>query len=249
MPWWSPLDIPEGHERALQLGTLAVRVARRDNLYRLAWRHLDTPEPIDVHIGEATQTEDLGEGYEVLRIAARGSTLALSPRVAPRPIVARPDVPFTVSPQAEVRVYVNTPIWVSLRAERGLKLLPVVSVKPTWFGTNREGVPCFAMRTHLRLSESEVQRRPHRALAPVRIVNEGDDPLVVDRVRIPAPSLPIHADAEGQLWLPEIVLTRREGQEEARLSLGDRRKDPVLAEPSEPMADHAVVRAFNSIFR
>lgn len=249
MRWWSPLDIADDRERELALGQLQVRLARRGRLLRLAWRHTSEAERVTVELGEARPAEDVPEGWQVERVVAGNGQVRFAPAVADRPIVARPDVPFTVAPRAEVEVFVNTAVWCAIESGATLKRLPTIPPKPTWFGTNQEGLPCYAMRTHLRLEREQITRRDHRAIAPVRIVNEGDDPLRVDRVRIPAPNLPVHADATDQLWLPQIVLTRREGQHEAVLSRGRARTEPVLAAPLEPFVDNAVIRAFNSIFR
>lgn len=249
MPWWDPVDLPIGQELSLELGLVGICVARHDGLVRIGRRALAIQEGEAVRLDGPRPMAELDPPWEVQRHAVRAGAVSLVPRTAPRPVVARPEVPFSVAPGAQVKVFVSTPLWVEVRVGgTALSEFPVVPTKPTWFGTSVEGEECFAMRTVMRLSLAEVVLRPHRAVAPVTIVNEGVDALRIERLWIPVHHLTLHVDPEGRLWTREVHLTRREGQEQAERHLGRAGPGPAVAQPREKPVENVVVRVFNSVF-
>lgn len=247
MKWWEAIPLGRGQEVELQVGLLALRVARQDQRLRVAWRYLARPEPEVVSVQAARPLEEPTPDWTVHRYAAHGfpDALTVRPRTADRSVVARPDVPFSVEAGAEVRVFVGTAIWVNVA---GVVELPTVPPKQTWLGTFVEGELCYAMRTHLRMRIDDLELRAHRAIAPVVIRNEGDDALRIDRVAIPVPSLSLHVDETGRLWTQELVLLRREDHERAERKLGRPGPGVLLAEPRQKQPINPVMRVFNSVF-
>ena len=204
-PWWEPWDLPDGHERAVRLGPLRVRVARAGGLIRVAHRS-DDDERDEVHLGDVAATGPAEADERVERFAAAPpGPVQLRPLTADRPVVSRPEVPLVVLPGSRLDVYVATPVWASL-VVGGVPLvtLPIRTPKPTFFGTPTHGTVAWSMRTVLRVDLANVEPRPHRAITPVEIHNTGDDPLRVERLLIPVPRLSVHADPEGVLWTGSI---------------------------------------------
>ena len=118
--------------------------------------------------------------------------IALTPALADRPVVARPEKPFCLPAGAEAVVYVSSPLWVVLSTAQDLKLaeIPIVRPSDTWLGpSTREGELCYASRTFLRLSLDNLPRRPHRATSMVRILNHADTALPLRALKLPAPPI------------------------------------------------------------
>lgn len=247
MTWWEAFPVDRGQEVALQVGLLALRVARQDQRLRVAWTHVGGAEPQTVEVGAPGPLTDPVPGWTVHRFAAKGfpDAIAVRPKTADRAVVARPDVPFSVEPGSEVRVFVGTALWVDVA---GVVELPTVPAKQTWLGTFTEGELCYAMRTHLRMRVEDLEARAHRAVVPVVIRNDGDDPLRVDRVAIPVPSLSLHVDEQGRMWSQEVVLLRHDDQERAERKLGRPGPGRLVAEPREKRPMNPVMRVFNSVF-
>ena len=247
MSWWDAVALEPGQERTARIGALLLRVARDAGRVRVAWRYAAMDEGIEAKVSEPVPADAVDDDWLVQRFAVDAAPVSLAPKLAPRPVVARPEVPFSVVPGGAVTVYVGTPLWVLVKAgDIELIELPAVEPKPTWFGTSLEGEHCIAMRTHLRMDPSEVVPRPHRAVAPVTIRNQGADALQVDRLWLPVQTLSLHLDG-GRLATQAVELVRSEGQEQAERKIGAGR-GTLLAAPRELPEANPVMRVFNSVF-
>lgn len=250
MRWWTTLPLGDGHERSLQLGPLALRLARLRDILRVAHRDEDDDRP-DVALGEPGPIQDVDEAWRVERFAGvPASDPRLVPLTATRSVVSRPEVPLVVLPGAELDVYVSTPLWLGVvLGDVTVVDMPLRAPKPTFFGTPTQGTVAWAMRTLLRVDRSKIEPRPHRAITPVQIHNAGDDPLRVERLQIPVQRLSVHADAEDRLWTQTIVLHRRQGQEHAQVEVGAPGPGPALGPPRERSGPaHPVLHVFNAVF-
>lgn len=249
--WWDERPLPDDSELEARIGQLCLRVAREGQLARLAWHHDEGEETNEPVIGEPAAVRKPEADWTVVRYATGGGKggLVFAPKLAPLPVVARPEVPFTVAPGRSVEVFVSTPLWLEVRVgDDVLDELAAVPPKDTWFGTSTEGEHCLAMRTHLRMLLANVVLRQHRAVAPVTIRNRGKDPLQIERVRLPVPSLSLSVDDGGRLWTQPIELLRDEGQETAELKVSPHLRGTQIAVPRERSGANPVMRVFNSVF-
>ncbi len=131
--------------------------------------------------------------------------------------------------------------------------MPVYRPSDTWFGADTiDGEFCYASRTQARTSLESLIHFPHRAITPIIIVNEVEDPLQILQLRVPLPYLALHVSPDGQLWTDSIKLTRGADSAEATLELLGTDSLPAgcerLAAPREAAPRHSLVRSFSRLF-
>jgi hypothetical protein len=150
-------------------------------------------------------------------------------------------------------VYVGVPLWLVLCAgEVRVAELGALRLSDTWFGEPTDGVLCYATRTHLRMELGHIPRRPYRALCRVHIRNDADHAMVLERLRIPAPSLAVYEGADGHLWASDLSYGVVDGSDHAHVQLGEgppqaAREARLLASPREKPLPLA--RVFNALWR
>lgn len=257
--WWGEYRMPVGQAGRWRIGPLTLWIERFQHEWRVA-REIEPGAPDDaIDVCVPTEGGNLLERDEVARfgLAQTADTILIEPALADRPVVTSPEKPFRVPPGESVRVYVGSPLWITLASGSPpvqLEEFPIVKPNDTWFGrSTREGVLCYASRTHARLDASDLPRRPHRAVTEVLVRNQADTPLLLDRMELPAPHLSLYATPDGHLWTQDITLVRAEDGDFAAVKLSDsaphRAVGPVLvAEARREAPRNLVLRTFGSFF-
>jgi hypothetical protein len=182
------------------------------------------------------------------------SALRLLPRLPDRPVVSRPDTPFYVLAGEEIRLFVSSPVWVHvLSGERELLEIPIYRPSDTWFGpSTREGEVCYASWTSGRTELAELPRRPHRAVATVRVENHTEKSVLVERLNIPVPYLALYAAADGSLWTQGVTLRMVEDGATAEIHIAKEGPPEApgatrLADPREDADRNLLVRALSAL--
>ncbi len=252
-PWWGAVSLDERRRWSGRLGPFEMWLNLQGGEVTIAHRH--GPDPLQVGRGRASAAEP-PEDAEWLRCPTSQSALELSPALADRPIVVRPEVPLRLLPGDSTELRISTPLW--LRLDAGLpahRLLDVPTFRPsdTWFGPSpREGELCYASRTRARLaaaSEGLTTTRAHTLLA---LTNGGSDSLLVDRINLPVPRLGLYLGDGGLLWTDGLSVARQPGEELVEVSI-QRGLPPRLAgarrvaEPRNPEHGNVFVRAMTSL--
>lgn len=273
--WWGSLSLEPGQAGRWRAGPSTVYAARSRTDWRL-WHQQDADAYAPV--GQWPRRVDVAElpdGVPQVRFSFADSpdSILVSPRLAPRPVVIRPETSLAVPPGERVTIYISTPTWMALTVQgsgskrRGgdakqvlLADLPTHRPSDTWFGpSTREGELCYAVRTAGRLVFADLPLRPHRAVTPLSIQNDADDLLQVQRVQVPMPQLSLYVDANGRL-LTDGVLFRREAdgdfaevrtdrQALAGTAMATLTAAEKLAPPRTPVVGNIVMRAFSRFFR
>jgi hypothetical protein len=257
--WWGVFPIPLGQGAAWRIGPLHLKVRRTPWAWSLAWSRtavwtdagLAVAEPFDP--AEADTPE-----YHTARFAfgETADPLELRPRLADRAVIATPEAPFHLLPDEQCLAYVSTPLWMAVHVgqERRLAVeVPVVRPPDSWFGKNLvEGELCYGSRTAMRLQADQLPRLHHRAVIPVLLQNRGGDSLLVERVRLPVPHLPLLLAADGRCFTPTVQVRRERGGVD-RVTVLDGPPPAVgemraLAPAREPGALALVAQAFSSLF-
>lgn len=209
--WWGETRIPMGTTTRWCVGPLTLWIHRRAGEWRMA-RHEDDRAPIGrIETAVPEGADDLWQRDGVERFALgadQGDTVTLTPQLADRPVVARPDRSLFIPPDADMSVYVSSPVWVAVSASgRQLAAFPIDTPFGTWFGPSpREGELCYATRTACRLRWDDGLFRPHRALTAVRVQNRAREALPFDRIKIPVHLLALYVAPDGTLWSQDVVL-------------------------------------------
>jgi hypothetical protein len=196
------------------------------------------------------------EDHESTRYALRQTSalLTLRPRLADRPVIARPASPLHIPPNQETILYVSTAVWLSALSEDIVLLeMPIHRPSDTWFGADTiSGELCYASRTRARTHSDSLAHLPHRAITPIVIVNGANTALQMEQLRVPVPLLSLYASREGHLWTESIRLARGADSTEASLELLGGSSLPAecqrVAEPREAAPRQSLVRSFSRLF-
>jgi hypothetical protein len=226
-----------------------------------AWRSRGDPLTETLCIEVPTTSVPDNESCDFARfvVGETPSALTLTPRLGNRPFIVRPESPLFLLAGQNTVLFVSTVVWVaaclSTDNDEGKPTVllenPAARPSDTWFGRNtRKGELCYASRTNARIDLAAVARRPHRAVTPVEIRNEGNDMLSISQLRVPVPALSLHQDEDDRLWTDAVRLVREEGETEASLTVPERsdhlpKGRTLLASPKQPVESGTIVEAFS----
>lgn len=186
-----------------------------------------------------------------------GNQVQFLPAMSSLATVIRPFQPLTIPAASECMIYVGTLLWMRIQVgNKGTHLmdLPLADPSLTWVGrTTMEGELCYAAATFARLVLDAVPKRPWRAITPVRIVNQRNEPLLLERFNLPTPLLSLHRNEEGQLWTPGVTVTCETDMNSARLKIDHQLisaagRCTLVAPAHEQAARGGLVRAYDRIF-
>ncbi|MFH1841638.1 MAG: hypothetical protein ABIF77_00385 [bacterium] len=256
--WWGDYDLDDGATAAWQVGPFRFWLARSPREWRFACRRGDDPLDDTLRI-EVPAADDIPEdAADNRRIGFRHTQprVKLSPRLADRPVVVNPVMPFLLPPGEELVLYISTALW--LRIEMGEPLrefldTPLFRPSDTWFGPNtREGELCYAQKTSARLQLENLLVRPHRVLSAVQVRNRTDANLAVEKIKLPLPNMSIFGSPDGALWTEVVTFQRREAGEHAILELSKKPPSHVkearrLSGPREEPTRGLLMRAFGGL--
>lgn len=226
-PWWGSYDLPQDAAARFKIGPLLVWVEHRVHEWRLAWERAEGEPPDDgVDVACPAPREEPPESAAVERIAGRQTSaiLAVSPRLADRSIVSRPETRLRLAGGDEIELYVGTHLWARFETadpSRQLLELPILQPSDTWFGPSTlEGELCYASRTTARLQLENLPPKPYRALTQVRLENHGGDDVLLERLNLPVPHLSLYAAADGHLWTESVTVERGADGQLAEVRIG-----------------------------
>ncbi len=256
--WWGPSELPENAASFWQIGPLAFWLQRSAYEWRFASeQRANAPE--GTLIREHPTTRPLPEqGPALRRLGFRrtAGAMRLLPALPDRPVVVQPASPFSLPPAEEIALHISTPLWVRIAVGQPLVEfveLPTQRPSDTWFGPNtRVGELCYALSTSARLRREDLPVRPYRVLTELRLRNQADTVLTVEKVQLPLPNMALYASAAGELWTESVTLVRRDDGELAALELSKQapahlRQPSCLAEPRLPAERGLLLRAFGGL--
>lgn len=210
VPPWGPIELSHGSTVAHRIGPRDQWFAFRENEIRIATAAAPEglPEP----------TAEPPEEVEWSRWAVPKGEHAvfLRPALPDRPVVLQPEVPFSLLPRTEARIYVRIPLWIRVEVATGDRTLlmevPTVDLSDTWWGGFLEGELCYWLHTHARRGVRPELLQPYLAMCPLLLVNRSGMDLKVEKLafRVAHLSLFLH---QGGLWADES-LVRYQGEAE-----------------------------------
>lgn len=179
------------------------------------------------------------------------------PALADRPITSRPSRSLTIMPGEAGRLYVSTPLWFKITTtSKNICFFdrPFWRPSDSWFGPSTiEGEMCYSKHTDARLNLELIERRSHRAITPVNVVNDSNQALVIDRFNLPVPMLSLFSDSAGYLWTEALTVTRERDDDSVVLTLD--KKAPIetegaqrVAAPRLEVSKHRLIRSLSSLF-
>lgn len=184
-----------------------------------------------------------------------GDGFRIQPRLADRPVVARPEFPVWIPAGDSAELFVSSPIWIGfelLAPRRTLLEIPVTRPSDTWIGSNtRFGQLAYSSRTSARLNPENLPFRPSRAVTRVSIRNQDSELLQIERLSIPAPNLTLYVDSQKNFWTQAITTTKDKG-DVASLEMGnasgvDSGAMELVAEPRREGGSGVLQRALRGL--
>lgn len=254
--WWGTFELTEKQTRQWEIGPLSLFIRCSGHEWQVAHTRNDN-ETNHWTIHDSDRLPEQIDNYTRYIFQQTSPQLTLIPLLADRPVIARPHVPFNLTAGEETTLYISSPLWLELAAGKSTKKMaeiPIQRPSDTWFGPSTlEGELCYASTTHCRLNLEELPQRRHRAITPVVIRNRADSTLLVERLNLPAPMLPLYASAKGQLWTPKITLIREQDGDMAALKIDSKPPSQAgdavqLSQPREATRGSILIRAFNAVF-
>jgi hypothetical protein len=258
--WWGSFIFPLQQNLQWHIGPLTLIVRYLDGEWHIGHQRTDDFDSDD-SIWEVHNTDQLPETLENNSryiFSKMVKRLTVTPRLADRPIISRPRIPFNLTAGEEVTLYVSSPLWLELALgtspETVLEEVAIQRPSDTWFGPSTlEGELCYASTTHCRINLAELPQRAHRAITPVLIRNQADTTLTVERLNLPAPLLSIYACTDGQLWTPKVTLIRGKDGDMAELKIDSKAPEQsespeLLSKPRNTANNGVLIRAFNAVF-
>ena len=258
-PWWGTFTIPTGESRIWHIGPTRLVLTRQPREIRVVhWTEGEAlsdasrvDEPFDGEIPEDARLDRFG-------FDDTPASIVLVPQHADRPVVTQPEFPFHLPPREQATIYVSLPAWLQIRAKAdgpAIYEAPLFRPSDTWFGAStRIGELCYASRTAARLNLENLPLLPQRVAAAVHIQNKSSQRLDLERLKLPAPMLSVHASERGRLWTEKITLVRKSDGDAAELELS--RKPPSEAGTTtfveggrEKHTRGALLRSFGRILR
>lgn len=255
--WWGRHAVAEGRCARWQVGPLTIWVQRLAIEWRIAFARASSKLPQSA-VAVATATACLPEENLAQYVFHHSpEALRILPALADRPVVTRPVTPVHVLPGEEATVFVSTPLWLRIDVgEPWRRLLELAIERPsdTWFGpSTQQGELCYAVDTRCHLYRQEVAARPDRAITPVVIRNQGDDPMLVERLNLPVLYLALFEARNGNLWTQSVVMKREREKGLASVDIGrgpppQEHNATLVAEPRRHLEKNVLNWAFNALF-
>lgn len=257
--WWGQVEFTLGQVRRWQLGPSTFWVERQEFEWRLHQLERAASAESEAEVARPSSVDEIDPDATLDRFAigSGGMTLSITPQLADRPVIVRPETPLYVPSGEDITLYISSPLWLKLEVGPPTRLLvdrPTLRPSDTWFGASTlVGELCYASRTAGRLRLSELPRRPHRAVTPVRIRNQAKDPLLLERVKVPVQYLTLYRSKPGWLWTQTATLIREQDGDLAALQLGRRAPAEAVGAqrvsvPRQQAEGHLALRAFSRLF-
>lgn len=255
--WWGGFALQTGQRGVWRIGALELYVELRPGEWLVAYRrHEDeTDASLDVEILQSPPALPVDALVERFAVGQPDSRLRLTPLLPDRPLVSRPENPFHVLAGEEARIFVSCPLWVSVQAgrrSRPLMELPIYRPTDTWFGPNtRQGQLAYGSRTRCRSALADLPRRPQRAVVPVVVRNRTEGTLVMERLSLPVPNLPLYLGRDGGLWTNQVQIDVQGSNGQGTVEVGKKPAEAengdLVAAPRDPAGRSLFTRAIDAM--
>lgn len=245
-PWGRRTLLPE-EVQDLSIGPQHVRLLFTEGEVRLATEKAD-PGDLARWSRWAVPLED-GEAPGQVLIHVR-------PALPDRPLLVQPEVPFSLLPRAEARVFIRVPLTIRLEIDVEpqsarppvlFRSLPSLELSDTWWGEPDHGELCWWLETTARRRVNPSLLEPHLAICPLHMVNQSKVDLQVEKLCFRMRYLSLFADGPG-FWA-DTARVRYQGESEgSRIDMTgtapDEATDPRLVSGPQVLTQGFTARTF-----
>lgn len=249
--WWGVTSFKIGEIKVWSMADRKIAIQRLAQEWLVWNEETDTESTAAINIKNLKTNNTLGDQpFSRHLFSQTNNEIDISLSLADRPIVARPASKLNIPPNQQVKLFVSTPLWF-VGKQKGSDY-PIVDIpfwrpSDSWFGVSTMmGELCYAKYTDARVDLANLKRRPHRAITPVIIKNEHDEPLTIERINLPAPVLGLYVDKQLQFWSDQVEITHHSDTEKAGLSIN--KHPPAYIQENMEVISSARVESSNNHF-
>lgn len=233
-----------------KIGPLLVWMKKVGEEILIAHRYLENND-------QAAEQEELPADSEWARWAIKpdSSKIQIHPLFPDRPVVVKPEATFRVVKGMKATVYVRVPLWIEIsllgKTRRKLTEIPTVILSKTWFGDFQEGELCYWISSSARRVPFPDPARPYAAICPIKISNEADEDLVVEKIRLNVTNLTLFDDG-FQLWSDETTVVYKGENEINQIKVshhppGEASAARLIAQPRNPLKKGIGAKTFATL--
>jgi len=257
--FWKTTTIPPGDPRHWELGPLDLWVRHYDGEWQVAHQTTDN-NSLD-HRSTVARPADfpLDKPYQRFAFDSpdKEGNFTLKPEFPDRSIVSKPLVNVMIPANSSASFYCGVPLWINLSVgigeqSRHLCTVPTCNLSRTWFGTPRDGEPCYASSTKASRNFRELEPYQFRVICPVTIHNRCSESLPFERICMRVKHLKLF-QGEQYLWSNEIRVTKSSPFEISQVTYSSTppATEPILGElaPSKEKVSTGglLLRTFNNL--
>ncbi|CAN5760249.1 hypothetical protein BH23GEM11_BH23GEM11_06220 [soil metagenome] len=180
------------------------------------------------------------------------STLSLRPSLPDRAVIVQPDVPFSLVPRAEARIFVRIPLTIRVELDLPddpapvlLKTLPTLELSDTWWGGFLDGELCYWLNTTARREAGPELLEPHLVICPLHLVNQSRSDLKVEKLCFRVEHLSLYADRNG-FWADESRVRYQGDTEGSHIDMTGRPPEEAVS-PRRILAPPTAARGIRAL--
>ena len=263
--WWGKFKFSMGEIAKWDFASVIIGIQHLEREWCI-WHEHEPDFAKDVahnpRIQRTTDPSDRPEKLKRFVFTKTRDSLAISPQLPDRNIVAKPINPITLMPSQEVTLFVGAVLWFTAKAEGSEETLfetPIRQLSDTWFGPSpRLGELCYASKTHAYVDPGALTHRAYRAIVPVTIRNENNkEALTIEKINVPVTMLDLYFDPEKhQFWTNSIHLLKEAGSSHVQIKVDSARRSQHfsaqqashIAKARKPDQNRLILRAYDMLF-
>lgn len=232
--WQETLSFEYDKNYKLTVGALELYASLLESEWQFRHRYITEDETKSERQINLSVVKNLPQtNLELMRFihADKGNSLQVRPCLANKNIVAKPYTPVFLPSQQTMTIYISTPVWLAIfqnQLRQPLLEIPTFKLSDTWFGPKPHiGELCYSSQFSGRISLDSLPKRSSRIITPVRITNNGEGNLKLEKISIPCDYLAIYVNKEQALWTPTLSIIRETEQSRTRIAI-DKTLHPAL---------------------
>ncbi|PJA18848.1 MAG: hypothetical protein COX62_08010 [Deltaproteobacteria bacterium CG_4_10_14_0_2_um_filter_43_8] len=257
--WWGKYELEKNQAGFWKIGPLSLHIEHKTHEWVV--KSAQENDPLASHLECEVPTQKKSEiiqgSLSHFAVIAEDNQLYLSPMLADRPIITRPEEELYILPQEKALLYVSTPLWLNISLQSAhtvLAEIPLYRPSDTWFGENTlEGQLCYASKTFSQLDLSAIPLTPHRATTAVIVHNMTALPFCLKKLSLPTPYLSLFVSETQELWTESVKLEVKSDSPFAPLQL--KAKPPLhvkmekrICNPRIKSTPNLALRTFQILF-
>jgi hypothetical protein len=195
---WQKHKFEENKIYTAKIGFTRFWVEKQQKIWRIAYRNEEEQKPsLNDSLEEVSSLPDNISWNQF--IADKQNTIQFAPSLPDRPVVIKPEIPFTIMAGTSLNIYIKIPLWIwlyssSVKPENLLYEIVSTELSSTWFGDPTSGELAYSIQSGIVQNLTEISLAPNEAVCPIQIRNESLSILHFQRLSIDVTQLNIYAN-------------------------------------------------------